>query len=235
MHYQVFVPIEDASQVGEARRAAVQVANLAHLDDTALGKLAIVVTELATNIVKHAKRGEILIGNVRSDRSVDVIALDSGPGMDNLERFMEDGFSSAGTAGQGLGAISASEYLFRDLYTPRCGDSDYSDDRGHGLGDPAFRDWNCLPAGQGRNRVWRWMGLGALPQSMHVYAGRRTWTRYVGLCGCISSDESVRQSRRKRPYRGAGSGACGAATYSRCSRGGSRCEPRNRHPKVCRA
>ncbi len=116
MHYHVFVPIEDASQVGEARRAAVQVANLARLDDIELGKLAIVVTELASNIIKHAKRGEILIGNVRGNRSVEVIALDSGPGMDNLERSMEDGFSSAGTAGQGLGAVTRQSTSF-EIYT----------------------------------------------------------------------------------------------------------------------
>ena len=135
MHYQVFVPIDDASQIGEARRAAVQVANLAHLDDTALGKLAIVVTELATNIIKHAKRGEILIGNIRGARSVDVIALDSGPGMGSLERSMEDGFSSAGTAGQGLGAI-ARQSASLEIYTrPGGGNRGYSDGRGCGLGD----------------------------------------------------------------------------------------------------
>jgi anti-sigma regulatory factor (Ser/Thr protein kinase) len=105
MHYQVLVPIEDPSQVAEARRAALQVASRAGFDEVALGKLAIVVTELATNIIKHAKRGEILVGNLRGPKSVDVIALDSGPGIGDVESSLRDGFSSAGTAGQGLGAV----------------------------------------------------------------------------------------------------------------------------------
>ena len=105
MHYQVLVAVEDPSQVAEARRAAQQIGVRAGLDEVALGKLAIVATELATNIIKHAKRGEILVGNLRGPHSVDVIALDSGPGIRDVEASIRDGFSSAGTAGQGLGAV----------------------------------------------------------------------------------------------------------------------------------
>src|SRR5512147_2654488 len=106
MHNQVSVAIEDSSQVGEARRTAMAIASHANLDDVSAGKLSIIVNELATNILKHAKHGEILLGNVRGERTVDVIALDQGPGIENLEFAMRDGFSSSGTAGQGLGAVN---------------------------------------------------------------------------------------------------------------------------------
>lgn len=116
MHYQVSVTIEDPSQVGEARRMASQISNVVGLDEVAGGKLGIVATELATNILKHAGRGEILFGNLRGPRSVDVIALDRGPGISNLEKCVEDGFSSAGTAGHGLGAILRQSASY-EIYT----------------------------------------------------------------------------------------------------------------------
>jgi anti-sigma regulatory factor (Ser/Thr protein kinase) len=106
MHNYVSVTLEDSSQVGEARRAAMAVATHANLDEVSAGKLSIVINELSTNILKHAKHGEILIGNVRGGSTVDVIALDQGPGIPNLEHAMQDGFSSSGTAGQGLGAVN---------------------------------------------------------------------------------------------------------------------------------
>jgi anti-sigma regulatory factor (Ser/Thr protein kinase) len=106
MHNYVSVTVEDSSQVGEARRAAMAVAAHAGLDDVSAGKLSIVISELSTNILKHAKHGEILIGNVRGGKTVDVLALDQGPGIPNLEHAMQDGFSSSGTAGQGLGAVN---------------------------------------------------------------------------------------------------------------------------------
>lgn len=105
MHNHVSILIDDPSQVGEARRTAMAVAAEAGLGDVDAGKLSIITTELATNIIKHAKHGEILIGNVRGEEVVDVIALDQGPGIHDLERSMQDGVSTAGTAGHGLGAI----------------------------------------------------------------------------------------------------------------------------------
>src|SRR6185503_6250659 len=65
------------------------------------------VTEAATNILKHGGRGEILLGVTQTAglRFVDVLALDRGPGMANVDRCFEDGFSTAGSAGTGLGAV----------------------------------------------------------------------------------------------------------------------------------
>jgi len=116
MHNHVSILIDDSSQVGEARRAAMMVAAEAKLGDVDAGKLSIITTELATNILKHAKNGEILIGNVRSESAVDVIALDQGPGINDLQRSMEDGVSTAGTAGHGLGAIRRQSSSF-EIYS----------------------------------------------------------------------------------------------------------------------
>jgi anti-sigma regulatory factor (Ser/Thr protein kinase) len=102
------VSLTDSSQAGHARRQALALANLMDFGELRRGQLAIVVTEAAANIAAHAERGELLLvpWRFRDDAGIDVLALDNGKGIADLGRSLEDGFSTAGTAGQGLGAIS---------------------------------------------------------------------------------------------------------------------------------
>jgi anti-sigma regulatory factor (Ser/Thr protein kinase) len=69
--------------------------------------IGIVATEAANNAFLHAGGGQFLIcpGTSSSATWLDLIALDSGPGIRYMGRAMEDGYSTIGTAGQGLGAI----------------------------------------------------------------------------------------------------------------------------------
>jgi anti-sigma regulatory factor (Ser/Thr protein kinase) len=71
------------------------------------GRVALVATELATNILKHGKGGEILAGafGEGADGGIELIALDKGPGIANVGASLADGYSTAGTAGKGLGAV----------------------------------------------------------------------------------------------------------------------------------
>jgi anti-sigma regulatory factor (Ser/Thr protein kinase) len=72
-----------------------------------IGRVALVATELATNILKHGNGGEILVGAFGEghDGGIELIALDKGPGIANVAASMADGHSTAGTAGKGLGAV----------------------------------------------------------------------------------------------------------------------------------
>lgn len=100
------VPVGDLSRVGEARRAADACARNCGLDEDRRSVLGIVVTELATNLAKHARDGYVLLRGVAGGRpGVEVLAVDCGPGMANLAQMFTDGYSTSGTAGQGLGAI----------------------------------------------------------------------------------------------------------------------------------
>ena len=101
------IPVSEQSQVGEARRAANRLATDHDLDETVRGRIAIVVTELGNNLWRHAQKGRLLIGYRRSDEGcqLEVIAIDSGPGMSDLARCLRDGYSSGGTPGTGLGAV----------------------------------------------------------------------------------------------------------------------------------
>jgi hypothetical protein len=62
---------------------------------------------MATNLFRHARNGEIILRRLRAGEGsgIDVLALDRGPGMQNVAECLRDGFSSGGTAGNGLGAI----------------------------------------------------------------------------------------------------------------------------------
>ena len=59
--YQYSIAISDRSQVGESRRAATRAAGHAGLTESDRGKIAIIATELATNILLYAKKGEIIV------------------------------------------------------------------------------------------------------------------------------------------------------------------------------
>jgi anti-sigma regulatory factor (Ser/Thr protein kinase) len=77
------------------------------LSETDIGAAAIVASEAASNLHKHAQRGELLISRL-SDRGglgVEILSIDRGPGMPDVERCFADGYSSSDTAGTGLGAI----------------------------------------------------------------------------------------------------------------------------------
>lgn len=103
MKTSVEIQIQDSSQIGEARRMSAQYSESAELSDVDSASFAIIVSELATNILKHAKTGSLILSY--DDRGVEVLALDKGPGIANMSQAFQDGFSTAGTAGNGLGAV----------------------------------------------------------------------------------------------------------------------------------
>jgi len=96
--------------VGEARRAAIALAHALGFDEVAAAQAGIVATELANNIVRHAKSGEIVLRSfdhsIESGTSgLEILAIDRGPGIANVSAAFTDGFSTAGTPGNGLGAV----------------------------------------------------------------------------------------------------------------------------------
>jgi anti-sigma regulatory factor (Ser/Thr protein kinase) len=103
----ISVVVNDESQIAEARREVVAIARRQGFNEADAGRAALVATELATNLIKHARGGELLIGSAPDDDrgAVQILALDRGRGMANVQACLADGYSSAGTAGKGLGAV----------------------------------------------------------------------------------------------------------------------------------
>ena len=116
------IPVSEQSQVGEARRAASRLAADHDLGETAVGRVAIIVTELGNNLWRHATKGRLLVGCRKTDEGcqLEVISIDSGPGMD-VARCLRDGYSSGGTPGTGLGAVRRLSTEFSVFSTPEKG------------------------------------------------------------------------------------------------------------------
>jgi anti-sigma regulatory factor (Ser/Thr protein kinase) len=98
----------DPSQTGNARRQAQSLALAMDFDELRQGQLGIIVTEAARNIATHAGQGEIILSPWAYDGTagIDMLALDKGQGIENISAALQDGYSTAGTPGNGLGAIS---------------------------------------------------------------------------------------------------------------------------------
>lgn len=112
------ISVTEATQVGEARRQAVRLAESRGLAEATVGRVALVATELASNLVKHTGRGGELLVRPLDDAGIELLALDRGAGMENVARCLQDGFSTAGSPGTGLGAVSRLSDLFQIYSVP---------------------------------------------------------------------------------------------------------------------
>lgn len=109
--------VKEFDQVGEVRRRALRLSNGLEFDRDLSSNIGILVTELATNLVKHTKGGQILIGAI--DETLSVISLDKGPGFGDFA--LRDGFSTRGTQGSGLGAVLRLASQFDYYSSPETG------------------------------------------------------------------------------------------------------------------
>ena len=116
---QISVRIAENTHVSEARRAAARLAHDLEFDPVSQEHAAIVVTELARNVLLHAAGGEIVLQpgtGAGKNLWMDVLALDKGNGIADISQALSDGYSSAGTRGTGFGAVSRLSAVF-DVYS----------------------------------------------------------------------------------------------------------------------
>lgn len=114
------VPIEDITGAIEARRLVTLLAEALQFSEADVGRACLVVTEAATNIARHAGHGEMLFRRcaMNAGAAIEIVALDSGPGMANVAQCMKDGFSTGGSRGVGLGAIERLSTKFDIISIP---------------------------------------------------------------------------------------------------------------------
>jgi anti-sigma regulatory factor (Ser/Thr protein kinase) len=115
--------VTESSQIGDARRSAVALSKRLGFGQTRVGEAGIIATELATNLVKHGGGGQLLIGGYADETGsgLEFLSLDKGPGMTNVGACLEDGYSTSGTSGTGLGAISRLAAVFDIWSQPQRG------------------------------------------------------------------------------------------------------------------
>ncbi|OUL26750.1 ATP-binding SpoIIE family protein phosphatase [Nostoc sp. 106C] len=123
MRESVAITITESSQTGEARRVAMALATRLGFAETERGKVGIVVTEVANNLVQHAHGGVMLLRSLKHHLAVgiEVLSLDKGPGMVDVDECLQDGFSTSGTSGNGMGAIRRLSNLLEIYSIPNQG------------------------------------------------------------------------------------------------------------------
>lgn len=110
--------VAEQSGVGGARRAFSTLVKSLGASDAQVGKVALLTTELAQNLERHAERGELIARGEVTPEGIwlEVLSVDRGPGIGTPLHALEDGYSTAGTRGSGLGAVMRLAQDF-DLHT----------------------------------------------------------------------------------------------------------------------
>jgi serine/threonine-protein kinase RsbT len=99
------IPIESDADVVTARQRARAMATELELTSTDQTLLATAISEVARNITTYATRGEVVLSTIRNEngrRGIRVVARDDGPGIENVELALQDGYSSGDGLGLGL-------------------------------------------------------------------------------------------------------------------------------------
>jgi anti-sigma regulatory factor (Ser/Thr protein kinase) len=111
-------PIGDVSEVAPARRGSSALAAELGFSVEDAGRVALVATEIGTNLVKHGGGGELIAKQITDgNRSgIELLGLDQGPGMADLSQCLRDGYSTTGSPGTGLGAIERLSQRF-EIYS----------------------------------------------------------------------------------------------------------------------
>ena len=101
LHYHYVVPGDDFSQAGAASNAVKQILKQLGLDPQTVRKMSIALYEGEINMVIHAGGGEIDVDI--DDEKITAVLTDHGPGIENVELAMQDGWSTATEQVRGLG------------------------------------------------------------------------------------------------------------------------------------
>jgi anti-sigma regulatory factor (Ser/Thr protein kinase) len=113
----VTVPISDRTRVGQACQLSSRLAREIGFASEDERRLVLVVTELATNILRHAVNGFLVVQALTEAAAmgIEVVSVDTGPGMADAGSQLEDGISTDGGLGSGLGtARRLSDEFFID-------------------------------------------------------------------------------------------------------------------------
>lgn len=113
--HQRFV-LQDKSFANLIKRDITRIAESYGFSEADVGKINIIVSELISNLLKYTPEGGELLVKAIGKHGIEILCIDKGPGMQDPNRMMNDGTSTSGTAGEGLGAIKRLSNEF-DLYS----------------------------------------------------------------------------------------------------------------------
>src|SRR5690554_6229677 len=107
-HIKLTLP--DRSYSSSVKKEIHRLATGLGLTGKKIAETDIIVSEMISNINKHTPEGEILVKTFIDQEGrtrLEIISVDNGPGIENLQEMLVDGKSTTHTLGQGLGAIQS--------------------------------------------------------------------------------------------------------------------------------
>ena len=101
------MPISSDLDLVRAREQGRVLAGQLGFQQSDLTLVATAISELARNIVRYARRGEIILQQAQDSgvAGIVIIARDEGPGIPDVNRAMEQGYSTSGGLGLGLPGV----------------------------------------------------------------------------------------------------------------------------------
>ncbi|GAB2794115.1 serine/threonine protein kinase [Rhabdobacter roseus] len=104
---QVVFSLTDRSYLNILKKDIVKIAEPVGLSTKRVAELELVISEISTNLLKHAGGGELVVRLLyeNANKGIEILSIDKGPGMADPARMIEDGVSTTGTLGHGLGSI----------------------------------------------------------------------------------------------------------------------------------
>lgn len=102
------IEVTHRADVVRARQTAIEIAEAIGFDLTTRGEIAIAVSELVSNLVRHGGGGTCILTPLDDGGVIglEIEAVDRGPGIPDIEAAMADGYSTAGSLGYGLGTVN---------------------------------------------------------------------------------------------------------------------------------
>lgn len=100
--------IDDMASVSKVRRKTVALAASLGFSEADTEEIAISVSELATNLIRHsAQNGSILVREITNYNTIglEIMAVDEGPGIQSISEALNDKHSTGDSMGCGLGAV----------------------------------------------------------------------------------------------------------------------------------
>ncbi|MBI4502670.1 MAG: anti-sigma regulatory factor [Gemmatimonadetes bacterium] len=104
MREETLQPVSSDVDIVSARQKGRELAAKAGFSEGDQTVIAAAISEIARNILMYAKRGEVSVTLANSEDRIGVIvvARDQGPGISDVARALQDGYSTSGGLGLGL-------------------------------------------------------------------------------------------------------------------------------------
>lgn len=102
------IEVNHSSDVNLAARKGKAICKEAGFSAQETEEIALAVKELASNLVKYADQGVLVFKKLEEggQTGIQIESIDQGPGIADVEEAFEDGFSTGGSLGVGLGTVN---------------------------------------------------------------------------------------------------------------------------------